>query len=233
MQLLPLSKLVENLRIEAKVSTNPSRGLDSTEYLTQVINRNYELLWDDKDWNHLALQHEERLVSLQAGQNIYTLPEALDSTTVKEAFTSLGGTWIPLEYGISLHHYTEVDPVRNERSDPVIRWEIRSPTTFEVHPMPASNVEKIAFEGARRKFKPLVNQEDIALIDSQCIVLMGAAEILASSGSKDAQLKLTLATNRINKMTARSSSKRRFGFGEISDSRSGCNERLRVAYVRN
>ena len=119
MQLLPLSKLVESVRIESRISTNPSRGLDSTEYLTQIINRNYELLRDEYDWNHLAVRHSDCQVPLQAGQNIYDFPTGIDSSTIKCAYATLGGTWLPLEYGITLEHYSELDPAQNERSDSV------------------------------------------------------------------------------------------------------------------
>lgn len=232
MQLLPLSSLIEQVRIEARLSTNPSRGLDATEYLTQVVNRNYQLLWDDFDWEHNKVSHTEAVVELQAGQNIYDFPSMVDSSTVSKAWATVGNVWIPLTYGISPDDYSAVNPEKDERADPAQKWEVRSPTKFEVHPMPASNVERIGFDCAKRKFTPLVKQEDVAQIDALCIILICASELLANQSAKDAQVKLRLAENRINKMKARSSSGKQISFRQC-DETAHEQRQIRVAYVRN
>ena len=189
------------------------------------------MLWDEYEWEHLILSHTESFVNLQAGQNIYNFPANSDLATITKVWASNGDVWLPVESGIDLSDYSEIDPTENNRSDPVQRWEARSLDTFEVFPLPASNNERIGFD-SRKKFTRLVNQSDLAQIDSLSIVLLCASELLANSSAKDASLKLKMAQDRINKMKARTTTSRRFGFSKDGSNNQKPRE-LRVAYVRN
>lgn len=232
MRFSTFSQLVEEVRLESKISTNSSRGLDNRDNLEQIVKRNYEILWDDYEWEHLNVKHTDAFVQLYAGQNIYQFPDTIDLSTVAKVFASNGNSWVPVEYGITLQNYAQIDPTRNNRSDPVQNWEARSMTEFEVFPLPASNVERIGFE-AKKKFVQLVDQTDVAQIDSLCIVLISAAELLASNNAKESQLKLKMAEQRIDKFKARMASKTRFRIGMGSGTPANKPRQLRVAYVRN
>lgn len=234
MLLQSFEKLVEATRLEARMSTNSSRGLDNRDYVEQIVKRNYEILWDEYDWQHLFLSKNEAdsQVEVQAGLRVYDCPPKIDLNGITKIWCRFGNIWHPLEYGVSFGDYNSQNPDDNQRSDPIIKWRPVTQTQIEVWPLPASNDGALAFEG-KRKFVQLVEQADVAEIDSLAIVLTCASEILASQSAKDAPQKASLAIARINKLKARASSQTRIrvGMGDGNNGSHGINE-IRVAYAR-
>lgn len=225
--------LVELLRAECRASTNASRGLENKEYLQQVLNRVYETLWDEYDWEFLQIKREEATVTLQAGQRYYSLPENVDVDTINKAWHNYGNVWIPIEYGIDYSHIGQMNPDLNVRADPVTNWDMRGDNEIEVWPVPASNGNKIAFVG-KKKFVRMVNPTDVCELDDVMIVLFAATEILAAMGNKDAEIKSKLAVNRLNKIKGRTASKRRIivGGGSAKANPYLGYPRIRVVYGR-
>lgn len=227
-----LDELVDQLRAETKMSTHSSRGLENREYLTQIIQRTYEVLWDDYDWEHLQVKREDATVAMAAGQRYYDYPDNMAMTGINEVWHKVGNAWMRLEYGIDYSHYSQFDPEQNVRADPVLRWQVRDNDQFEVWPLPQSNTTIIAFDG-KKKFVPLVNPTDRAQIDTLCIVLSAAAEILMGMNSKEAETKGKLASSRILKMKARTSKKRTImGSGDPHSNRNQQFPRVRAVYAR-
>lgn len=232
-----LDQLIEETRAESRLSTDNSRGLENRENIKQIVARNYEVLFGDYDWPHLAVKREDCFVTMEAGARYYDYPDMLDVETIKGAAYRMGNVWVPLEYGIQLATYNMLDSEADRRADPVLRWMIRDDRQFEVWPIPASNGNLVGFEG-KRKFVPLNKGSDRCLIDSIVVVLFSAAEILASVGAKDAQIKAQQASARLVKMRARTAAKSRCviggqdpNFGRNSGNAQGW-PRLRVVYAR-
>lgn len=231
MRFSTFSQVVEEVRLESKISTNPSRGIDNREYIEQIVKRNYEFLWDSYEWEHLNIKHTEAKIALQAGQNIYSFPSNIDLTSVSKVYASVGVQWIPVEYGITLADYSQINPTLGMRADPVQKWEARSMDSFEVYPMPASNVESIGFD-AKEKYTVPVQGTDIIRMDALCIILLSSAEIMAGNNAKEAQLKLKMAQDRIDKFKARTASKTRFRIGLPQANSGNPPKQIRVAYAR-
>lgn len=228
-----LDQMVEALRNEARLSTDSSRGVESRPWLVQLINRWYETLWNDYDWQHLNLLREDSTVALQAGLRYYDIPETVDVDSISKVFLRFGNGWSEIDYGIDHSHYSERDSDNDERADPVQRWTVRDMAQIEVWPIPASNDCALGFEG-KRKFARLTKGDDRCLLDDNLIVLFAAAEVLAAHKQADAQKKEQAASAVLTRLRAKASSKARvrMGLGEASNSRQQPGE-IRVAYVRN
>lgn len=230
-----LDQLIEAVRAESRLSTNNSRGLESRENITQVIRRNYEVLYGDFDWPHLAIHREDCFVTAQSGQRYYDYPEEIDVETITGVFTNYGNAWSPLGYGITLSTYNTIDSEADQRCDPALRWNIRDDRQFEVWPIPATNGSLIGFEG-RRKFAQLTKGSDKCLLDSTLIELFCAAELLEAVGAKDAQSKRNLASARLLKLRARTSGNDRCivgGSDPLGSKEGSGGSQIRVVYARN
>lgn len=229
-----LDQLIEAVRAESRLSTANSRGLENRENVAQVIRRNYELLYGDYDWPHLAIHREDCFVTIQAGQRYYDYPSDIDIETITGVFTNYGDAWVPLAYGVTLATYNVIDSEADQRCDPAQRWQIRDDRQFEVWPIPATNGSLIGFEG-RLKFAPLNRGSDRCLIDSSLIELFCAAELLEAVGAKDAQTKRSLASARLLKLRARTSGNGRCivgGTDPLNSQQSPGGTGLRVVYAR-
>lgn len=228
-----LDNIVEQLRNEARLSTDSSRGLESRPWLVQLINRWYETLFVDYEWQHLKIMREDATVQLAAGQRFYDVPETVEVDSIIKLWGKFGGGWTPLDYGIGFEQYSQRDSDAGERADPAQRWTIRDMTQIEVWPIPATNDNLIGFEG-KRKFVRLVKGSDRCLLDDTLIVLFAASEILAAHKQPDAKNKEAAAGTLLARLHAKSSggSRVRMGLGDSTNSRQPAGE-IRVAYVRN
>jgi hypothetical protein len=196
-----LDELVEQLRAECRLSTDSSRGVESRSMLVQVINRTYEVLFDDYDWSFLKLKREDCFKQLYAGQRYYNCPVESDVDSLTRAWINYGNVWVPLEYGIDFSHYSQMDSEQDQRADPAQCWVVRDDGQFEVWPIPASNDNRIGFEG-KRKFSRLSAGSDRCVLDDSLVVLFAAAEILAGNKQPDAPMKLQMAQARLAKLRA-------------------------------
>jgi hypothetical protein len=228
-----LDNLIEAVRAECRLSTDNSRGLENREYLIQVIKRNYEVLYGDYDWPHLAIRREECFVETAAGQRYYDWPDLLDVDTIVGAYHKYGNVWVPLNYGINLSTYNMIDSEADIRADPISRWQIRDEDQFEVWPIPITDGNLVGFSG-KRKFEPLVKGSDRILIDDIVVVLFCAAEILAALKSEDAKRKMDMASARLLKLRARINEHGRTIVGGVDplNSKGAGWPRLRVVYAR-
>lgn len=213
-------QLVEMLRDEAGISSASSRGMDNLAKLHRLISRIYETLVDDFDWTFLRVDNDAATKVLEAGQRFYDFPVAMDFGTVVSADHFYGNVWVPLDYGITPADYTAMNPETNQRADPLRKWRTYSDTQFEVWPLPASTGNLVRFRG-RRKAQRLVDDDSRADMDDQLIVLYAAAEILAKSNQKDAELKLAAANKRLLQLRRNASDKTRVrvGMGERESER--------------
>jgi hypothetical protein len=224
-----LDEMVEQLRAECRLSTDSSRGMESRPHLIQVLNRVYETMWNDYDWDFLKVTREDSQKNINAGQRYYDAPTIMDVDQINEAWVRWGGNWRKLDYGIGYEQYNQHDSSLDVRQDPACRWEVRDNRQIELWPIPASGGSIMAFEGQRR-FARLAAGEDRCLLDDTLIVLFSAADILQGNKQEDAKAKSTMAQARLAKLRASATGKSRttVGRGQRQESTSG----IRVAYVR-
>lgn len=226
-----LDQLVEQLRAECRLSTDSSRGVENRSWLVQILNRTYEVLWDDYEWEFLHIKREDAKKALQAGQRYYDIPSDMEVDQATNCWINYGNVWLPLQYGIDYSCYSQLDPDKGMRADPAQRWCIRNDGQFEIWPMPASdNTQQVAFEG-RRKFKRLAANSDRCLLDDALVVLFAAAEILKGNKQPDADSKLTMAQARLAKVRAKAADRKRvrIGMGSPADAQRGY-PRIRAVY---
>lgn len=197
-----LASLREMLKAEARLSTNAAVGVGNVPTLDQLLRRTQTMLYDEYDWPHLQMVTRK---TLQSGQRFYDPPpeitvDRIDRVTVW--YSSMPHT---LERGIGADEYAAYDSAAGEKTDPVLKWDLRwtgSATQIEVWPVPVGDDMFLEFIGPR-KLNALVADDDRADLDDYAIVLFAAAEILGAAKSEDAQLKLQMAQKRINVVRGR------------------------------
>lgn len=113
--------------------------------------------------------------------------------------------YLDVEYGIGSDEYNYLNFALGQQCDPIQRWRFRtdtsettSPDTFEVWPVPVSP-QTIRFSG-QRTMLTLVNDGDKADLDDMLLVYFVAGEMLARAKQPDAQLKLQMAKQRLEKL---------------------------------
>jgi hypothetical protein len=180
-------QLVTMLREELGRATDVSVGVSDVPELKRKLNRYYEQIYTDRDWPHLRRTFDR--ITLSAGERFYDLPEELDYERIERVVLWQNGIPIPLDRGITSEDYAGYDSVSDERSSPVLKWDIRDVAgdpMVELWPMPSDNTQKIEFTGFV-KFTRLVNDSDICLLDDNLVVGFAAAELLAKQESKNAK----------------------------------------------
>lgn len=104
--------------------------------------------------------------------------------------------YMPLDYGITMDDYNQLNPNLGQFQDPIQKWgRTGAPAgKFEVWPVPASNMT-IRFTGQRMPKTVDVTQPNVSTLDldDMLLALTVAAERLAKSGSKDAATKAEMA----------------------------------------
>lgn len=219
-------EVIQQVRAEARLSSNTSRGIDHLEYIKQLIKRHYKTLAEDFDWQHLELKKESGVSRkiLQAGSNTYSFPAAVNPLKITRAWVKWGSVWLPVEYGIKHQHYSALDPDQDQRTDPITNWAFYDGDGFEVWPMPASNGaaddnNEVAFEG-QKNVEELLADNDRLDMDDILVSLMAATEILAANKQEEAAaVKGEAAMARLGRMRGNLGSKTRYvmGVGAVSD----------------
>lgn len=203
-----LTELREMLRAEIGASSNVAMGVNTANQHDHLLRRTQERLWVDHNWDFGSIQRDEQLI---AGQRYYAFGDDVDFDRIVDTHVKWGDIWHPIEYGISTSHYNAHDSDEGERLDPVLRWDHHENNMFEVWPIPDSSYT-LRFK-AYRKLPPLIQPNDTAFLDDNLIVMFAAAELLARSGAKDANVKMAQAQAMFNKLKGNSLKKDRFIYG--------------------
>lgn len=206
------------LREELGRSPDVSVGVDDLPILKRAINKAYATIYDEHDWPHLRRVFPK--VQMAAGSRYYDLPDDLNIERVEQVNVWWNGLPQPVQRGIAFEEYATFDPDDNERSDPVLAWDVRDDDgtpVIEVWPLPASNSPSLQFIGLRSAPK-LVNDEDLCLLDDELVVLLAAAQHARRQNSRDADDILAQFRARMSTMKARVSGgaarRYRVGVGE-------------------
>jgi hypothetical protein len=225
-----LNEVVEQVRNEARLSTNTSRGIDHLDHIKQLIKRHYYALAEDFDWQHLELKRDTGVSRkvLQAGSRYYDFPTAVNVLKITKAWVKWGSGWEGLEYGITYSDRSSFDPDANQRADPARKWMFYGHNQFEVWPLPSSNgvadgANEVAFEG-QKAVETLTSDSSRLDMDDILVSLLVSAEILAENEQETAaKVKAGAANARMETLRGNLGSKTRYVMngGTVGEGRRG------------
>jgi len=204
-QLLELRKM---LRAEAGHSTLVSAGVDNIPALDQKLRRVQTMLYDDYDW---PFMEHKPFLDIVEGEQYYDLTE-MQLESIEKVVLWYNGQPREITRGIGPAEYAQYNSSADERSSPIENWDIVSTgdedssaaslEQLEVWPKPDVNGMQLQFYGKRR-LRPLIANSDVCDIDDLCIVLVAAADLLASQEDPSAKRVEAAANRRIAQMKAR------------------------------
>lgn len=214
-----LIALLDDLRSETRNSSNPAHNQQVRDSQVKILQRTQEWLWEDFTWPHLRVERRELV---QIGQRYYAPPADIRIDRIENIDVFLDGRWSRLTPGIDDSFYTAHNSDRDERAWPPRRWRIHENEQIEIWPIADQVGDAVTLEGQMkitgiRDLRSLVQDGDRVDLDDRVIVLFAAAEMLAATGAKDAQLKQDIATRRLAKLKGNLSPQppiRMFGVGE-------------------
>lgn len=207
---MSLGEMLDALRIEARISQNPSHGLTLRDPHTYLLNRVQSDLFINFEWPSLKTSE---ILDVDPGQRYLAYPEGMTFETVQTIYAlQPSGDYRPTVQGIGPTQLNERDPTDpTARQAPIQRWDNYVPPAgatehnmFEIWPVP-DVATKLYLKGSRAPTK-LVNDADMSTLDGMAIVLHAAAEILAGQKAEDAALKLNKAQERVRMLKVRQSS---------------------------
>jgi hypothetical protein len=199
-----LQELVAQLRAETGRNQSVAVGVSEVDNLKAQLARIQEILYDEYSWPFLRV---ERSINVQDGQRYYDFHDDIDYDRLECVKLKLNGIYTDLERGIEFDDFSIYDSNADERSSPVLKWDVRhTGTTEQMEIWPISNeAASIHFFGTK-KLSRLTQDDDRADLDDRLIVLFAAAEILARQKSPDAKNKMDMANARLLKLRANSQS---------------------------
>lgn len=177
------TQLISDVRAELRRNNDPGVRAADLPSIQQAINRAYESLYDEYDWPHLRQIFPR--ITLNAGQRYYDFPSDMDFDRLERVVVWRDGIPLPIERGIDYEEYAQYDSEAGDRSDPVVKWDLRWVTTapqIEVWPIPASE-QALQFTGIL-KFAPLVDDSDLCRLDDNIVVLAAAISLEVNKEAK-------------------------------------------------
>lgn len=209
-----LAELISNVRDETRRANSPSASPDDEASIRRTINHVYHVLGMSNDWPFLNTLFDG--IPLNAGQRYYDFPDGLDPNRVIEAKVYWGALYTTLDRGIGLLDYNAWNPTLNQRSAPMLKWDVRFTGTteqIEVWPLPDSTAQVLQFYGTQA-MPALVNNTDRCKLESEIIVLYAAAELLPKDApDKDAKLELAKEALRLAKVRGNSAAGAEYRLG--------------------
>lgn len=180
---IALGQLVHDLRMELRLSPEPSVGELMTPQLIYQLNNAQDELWMDYDWPHKRGAVD---VSLREKERFYDFPEQIEMERVEEAFVKWDGWWIPITRGMDPTLYNARDSEECETDRPVLRWEAHNGDQFEVWPMPSANCDTIRFRGILNA-PAMLALDDVCELDSNLLVKWAAWKMAKASDRQTAE----------------------------------------------
>jgi len=197
-----------NLRtqLKAALGNSLSVGTANDAIYNQLLSDKQKWLACEYDWPFL----EDRFDVAVAPQSRYLAFPTIDNEGVTSAMNMerpylvevfYNNLWTPLKYGIGSQQFNYLNSdLPGQIQDPIQNWRWSQENQFEIWPI-NSTAQSIRFTG-QRALDALASDSDTADLDDQLIVLAVAAELLARSKQKDAQLKQSLFTERLRAVRA-------------------------------
>ena len=208
-------QIIDDVRAELGQSLSQGASTSQLPKVKRAINATLISLYAANDWPHLRTTFDR--ISMAAGQRYYDPPPGLDIERIEDAVVYWNESPHPIYRGIGAPEMSSYDSVKDERSDPPLRYAIRlvdAPTTktmIEIWPVPASGQATIEFYGTR-KVGRLVQDADICPLDAESVTLYAAAAI---SDPEDVERLLARAKSHFDRAKGRkpAAPKTRIGLG--------------------
>lgn len=200
----PLSTI--RTMLKAEIGKSLTVGTADDAILNQVISNKQQWLGCEYDWPFL----EDRFdIPIPGGSRYLTFPTIdnegdtfamnLERPYTVEVFYN--NQWQAVFYGIGSTEFNYLNSDQaGQVQDPIQRWRWSEESQFEIWPI-NTTVQIIRFTG-QRALDVLSSNSDTADLDDQLIVLAVAAELLARSKQKDAQIKQSLFVERLARLRA-------------------------------
>jgi hypothetical protein len=225
-----LRECIRHLRGEIGHSTSTNVGMNVDDSLQVALERTQERLWEEWDWKHMEVTRD---IEVAAGQRFYNVPPDLAYERISKAEFRWGNDWIELKHGITQRDYNVFDSDLDKRSWPVEAWDVTEDPQdtagnidgrgmIEVWPIPDRGTDATTLAGTLRltgirMLGPFTQLNHRCELDHNLIVLYAAAEFLARKKSPDAQMKLTQATQLLNRLRGNGQKIRDFKMGEPAE----------------
>lgn len=180
-----LSQLVVKLKAKIHDSSSVSLSVDKQAEYKELLREAQEFYYEDYDWPHLTVFTSKAIV---AGSRYYDFPATITYEGIREVAVTWNSEPHPVTRGIGFPEYAQFEPDDNERSDPILNWDVRwtgSKEQIEVWPLPAS-ASTLRFR-AVRTLPDLLADGDTAVLDDRLIVGHAATKILFDRESEDAK----------------------------------------------
>lgn len=225
-----LIHLLDGLRAASRLSLNAASNIQVRDSQVKALQLKQDWFWGDFAWPHLRV---DRDIELQAGQRYYEMPDDMDIDRISHIQVRSDSLYRPLSPGIDARHYAAYDSDLDQRGWPVCRWKIVEDQRLEVWPVPNSNFDETTLDGRMRitgirTLAPLVADTDRADLDDQLLIKSCAADYLAATGAKDAQIKLDEANRLYVKLRAQLQPRKKITIGRTDDYHSRV-ERIPIA----
>lgn len=226
-----LDKLLNDLRAACRLSQNAAHNNQARDSQVLSLQLKQEWYWGDFAWPHLRV---ERFINVAAGQRYYGPPSDMDIDRISHIEVRMDQVYQRLHPGIDAEHYAAYDSELGQRAWPIQRWKITEDEQIEVWPLADSNFDPVTLEGrikvtGIRQLKPLVADADRADLDAQLLVKSCAADYLAATGAKDAQLKLDEVNRLYVKLRGRLMPRKKFSIGVGPRANDECVRRVPIA----
>lgn len=192
-----LEALLLSLKARVGQSTRASVGTDYNEKLKVYLRQSQNRLYERYAWPRLVTIGT---ILTQNGDRYYDVPATTNLDRIIDLAYYWNGEPQCVERGIDFEHYASRDSDLDERSDPILAWDVRwtgVKTQIEMWPIPATDNQAFRIK-SMRPLRPLVAESDVCDLDDDLIVYHASAEILARQGSKDADLELRQAEKHLS-----------------------------------
>lgn len=207
-----LIDLRRELRAETGQTLNPAQGVAAQQTQDIQLDRQQRELWQGYEWPHLRYWED---IAASAGQSIYNYPTSMPFDQVNRIYYAEPNStlWRDLQYGLRAYDFSLSTPQRGTpcrwgNKVAVVAGKTNPNGQVQLLPVPGQS-GTLRFEG-QAPVNPLVNDDDVCVIDSKAIVLFAAVEILATNKAEAAQLKLQKAQRYMqNLMRQQGADKRR------------------------
>lgn len=226
-----LIHLLDGLRAACRLSLNAASNIQVRDSQVKALELKQEWFWGDFAWPHLRV---DRDIDLQAGERYYDTPTDLDIDRISHIEVRADSMYRRLAPGIDACHYAAYDSDLDQRGWPVTRWKITENEMVEVWPISNTDFNPTTLDGRMRitgirTLRPLVADTDRADLDDQLLIKSCAADYLAATGAKDAQIKLDEANRLYVKLRGRLMPRKKFSIGVSEESRSDYVRRVPIA----
>lgn len=177
-----LAQVLADVCVQVGVSSVAAQQQDIREALKTHIRNEQERLIDDYDWLPFKNATEGSWfdVTLVAGERYYDWPDGFDYKTLKGMWCLMNGTWLPINYGITLDDYTAFSSEDDERADPVQKWDFHTEEQLEIWPLPVDDGGTIRLEGRQLPDVVAASESTVMVIDHIALSKFAAASFLRS-----------------------------------------------------